>query len=295
MGLGWLAGQSFKWLKRGWDALPCVYSFPADTLVHVKPSDAKVKDASLGKCTLRPISDITLGDEVLSFAEWKDQGKSGKMDRRLSYEKVTDVYTSYKAQTFVHLTLDDGQTLTATEGHPFKTADGWRDAIMLKKGGKLLLKGGDGDADAERTATIAEVHTEQRTLPVYNLEVANGHTYFVGKHGLLVHNAINCKKVIVSKNKYPESYKHAQETGKPNGPFTVDRTGKNERRRENLRGKDKVGGHDLDEWPPAVTKEGNGASVKPIPSSDNRGSGSTIGNQLRNISNGDKFEVEWIE
>ena len=137
---------------------------------------------------MRPIGEIKLGDEVLSFAEWKGKGKSGKMDRRLTYEKVTDVYTSYKAQTIVRLTLDDGQTLTATEGHPFKTADGWRDAIMLKKGGKLLLKGGDGDADAERTATIAEVRTEQRTLPVYTLEVANGHTYFVGVDGELVHN-----------------------------------------------------------------------------------------------------------
>jgi hypothetical protein len=189
MGLGWLAGQGFKWLKRGWDALPCaVNSFPADTLVHVKPDEAKAKDAKLGKSKLRPISDITLGDEVLAFSEWKDKGKSGKMNRRLSYEKVTDVYTSYKAQTLVHLTLEDGQTLTATEGHPFKTTDGWRDAIMLKKGGKLLLKGGDGDADAERTATIAEVRTEQRMLPVYNLEVANGHTYFVGIEGELVHN-----------------------------------------------------------------------------------------------------------
>ena len=166
-------------------------SFPADTLVHVKPDGAAAKDASLGISTLKQISQINVGDAVLAFAEWKDKGKSGKMDRRLSYEKVTDVYTSYKAQTLVHLTLDDGQTLTATEGHPFKTADGWRDAIMLKKGGKLLLKGGDGDADAERTATIAEVRTEQKTLPVYNLEVANGHTYFVGIDGELVHNAIH--------------------------------------------------------------------------------------------------------
>ena len=187
MGLGWLAGQGFKWLKRGWDALPCaVNSFPADTLVHVKPDEARAKDASLGKSTLKPIGDIKLGDEVLAFSEWKDQGKSGKMDRRLSYEKVADVFTSYKAQTLVRLTLDDGQTLTATEGHPFKTADGWRDAIMLKKGGKLLLKGGDDDA--ERTATITDMRTEQRTLPVYNLEVANGHTYFVGIDGNLVHN-----------------------------------------------------------------------------------------------------------
>ena len=173
----------------GW--LPCaVNSFPGDTLVHAKPGEAKAKDAKLGKSALRPIGEIKLGDEVLALSEWKGKGKSGKMDRRLTYEKVTDIYTSYKAQTLVRLTLDDGQTLTATEGHPFKTPDGWRDAIMLKKGGKLLLKGGDGDADAGRTATIADIRTEQRTLPVYNLEVANGHTYFVGIDGELVHNGL---------------------------------------------------------------------------------------------------------
>jgi len=192
--LGWLAGQGFKWLKRGWDALPCaVNSFPADTLVHVKPDEAKAKDASLGKSALKPIGDINLGDEVLAFSEWKDRGKSGKMDRRLSYEKVTDVYTSHKAQTIVHLTLDDGQTLTATEGHPFKTADGWRDAIMLKKGGQLLLKGDGeppktGGAQAGNIATIADVSTETRIVKVFNLEVANAHTYFVGKNAILVHN-----------------------------------------------------------------------------------------------------------
>jgi len=68
-------------------------------------------DAKAGKSRLKPINQINVGDEVLSFAEWKDKGKSGKMDRRLTYEKVTDVYTSYKAQTIVHLTLDNGQTL----------------------------------------------------------------------------------------------------------------------------------------------------------------------------------------
>ena len=194
MGLGWLASKLPGLAKKAWDAIRCgtgFNSFAADTLVHVKPDEAMAGDAKAGKSRLKPINQINVGDEVLAFSEWKDKGKSSKMDRRLSYEKVTDVYTSYKAQTLVHLTLDDGQTLTATEGHPFKTADGWRDAIMLKKGGKLLLKGGDGDADAERTATIAEVRTEQKTLPVYNLEVANGHTYFVGIDGELVHNAIH--------------------------------------------------------------------------------------------------------
>ena len=47
----------------------------------------------------------------------------------------------------MHLSLDNGATITATEGHPFKTDERWRDVIMLKKGGKLLLKGG-GEEEA---------------------------------------------------------------------------------------------------------------------------------------------------
>jgi hypothetical protein len=39
---------------------------------------------------------------------------------------------------------------------------------------------------------------------------------------------------------------------------------------------------DRDEAPPAVFKEGS-QSVKPIPFSDNRGSGGTIGQQLRDV------------
>jgi hypothetical protein len=77
----------------------------------------------------------------------------------------------------------------ATEGHPFRTPDGWRDAILLKKGGQLLLKGSDGDG-SERSAVIADVRIEKKTVQVFNLEVANAHTFFVGVDAALVHNAV---------------------------------------------------------------------------------------------------------
>jgi hypothetical protein len=99
----------------------------------------------------------------------------------------------------VHIQLETGETITATAGHPLKTTEGWRDAILLKRGGKLLLKGGDEkgglaqvaavvDGQPERTATIADVRTEQTTVRVFNLEVANAHTFFVGDEGALTHN-----------------------------------------------------------------------------------------------------------
>jgi hypothetical protein len=59
----------------------------------------------------------------------------------------------------------------------------------LKKGGQLLLKG-DGEADSEHWAIIAEVQQETRTVPVFNLEVAKAHTFFVGSDGVVVHNVV---------------------------------------------------------------------------------------------------------
>jgi RHS repeat-associated protein len=200
-------------------------SFAPDTLVHVRPQGASSLDAMRGRSETKAIKDLRPGDEVLALAEWQEPGKlqtdSGdKLDQRLSYQKVSDMVTSTREQRVVHVTLDDGQTIEATDGHPFKTTDGWRDAILLKKGGKLLLKGrGDAESEGkraagrsgveqlaiavvankaapaalsaphERSATIVDVRIEIKTLPVFNIEVANAHTFFVGEEGVLVHNA----------------------------------------------------------------------------------------------------------
>jgi RHS repeat-associated protein len=180
-------------------------SFPADTMVHVRPANAGTTNAQAAQAELKPISELKEGDEVLAFAEWKEPGKrqtdSGdKLDERLSYEKITHVMSSTREQRLVHITLEGGERITATDGHPLKTPEGWRDAILLKKGGQLLLKG-SGDADAlaldastrarnqQATATIADVRIETRTVQVFNLEVANAHTFFVGREGVLAHNA----------------------------------------------------------------------------------------------------------
>jgi hypothetical protein len=204
---------------------------------HAAPASPAIETCSAFK------TDIPVSDQVLTFNEWKSKSVQDakaassaahlSTDTRLSYEKVVDIYTSYKQQTLVHLTLDNGQQLTATEGHPFKTTDGWRDAVLLKKGGQLLLKGGEGDADAlavnlqlntpltqvnsaqadtnsvalgnqatnaaqpgGRAITIADIRLEVKTVAVYNLEVANAHTFFVGVDGVLVHNGFGAYDIL---------------------------------------------------------------------------------------------------
>ncbi len=111
------------------------------------------------------------------------------------YEKVTDTVSSFKEQTLLHITLGNGQSIQATAGHPFKTLEGWRDAVLLKKGGQLLLGGeGGGDRDGQQDkqayATITDIQEEVKTTSVFNLEVANLHTFFVGVDGVLVHNGL---------------------------------------------------------------------------------------------------------
>jgi hypothetical protein len=97
------------------------------------------------------------------------------------------------------------------------------------------------------------------------------------------------------KSKYPDAYEHAVASGRPSGPFTKDPGGKLQRRADNLRGREKVPGKDLDEWPPAMFKEGQGASVCHINQSHNRGSGATIGNGTRDVPTGGQVIIDWTE
>ncbi len=244
-GIGMLAMKAHKagkWAKKATD---CGNSFAADTLVHIQPQEENEQAAQAGNTQLKRIQDLQPGDKVLAFAEWKDSGTEKGQDQRLSYEPITDIFTSHRAQTHIFLSLDNGQTLQTTAGHPFLTSEGWRDAILLKRGGKLLIKGEDEPAaklllpqagedrgegagailhkpnqpvagintaqsaiesivnvsqssdvsqGSQRYASILDISVERQTVQVFNIEVANAHTFFVGDEGVLVHNGGGCKK-----------------------------------------------------------------------------------------------------
>ncbi|MDR2492367.1 MAG: HINT domain-containing protein, partial [Coriobacteriales bacterium] len=77
-----------------------------------------------------------------------------------------------------------GEEILATPSHPFFVANkGWTPAADLASGSALLLQGG-GTAQVE----AATVERLERAVPVYNIEVADWHTYHVGQSGILVHN-----------------------------------------------------------------------------------------------------------
>ncbi|MBI3148560.1 MAG: hypothetical protein HYZ17_08625 [Betaproteobacteria bacterium] len=68
-----------------------------------------------------------------------------------------------------------------------RTAEGWRDAQLIKAGGQLDLKGSTDERP--KRAEVVKVEHELKHERVYNLEVANAHTFFVGEEGVWGHNA----------------------------------------------------------------------------------------------------------
>ena len=100
--------------------------------------------------------------------------------------------------------------------------------------------------------------------------------------------------VRVPSAKFPETAAHirdAQAAGRAS-TLTIDRGGATPRRADALNGIEKVAGKQLDEYPPAMFREGGkGASVRPVSPSDNMGAGACIENQCRGLPDGTKVRI----
>jgi len=110
--------------------------------------------------------------------------------------------------------------------------------------------------------------------------------------GAAVEAAKGAKEVTISRSKSPEALKHLEETGQTGRALTVDRAGAAARRRGNMEGVETRPGLDRDESPPAVFREGQGGSVRHIPSGDNRSAGGQIGRQIKGLPNGAKVIIK---
>jgi hypothetical protein len=72
----------------------------------------------------------------------------------------------------------------------------------------------------------------------------------------------------------------------------LDRTGAEGNRARSLAGIPTRRGYDRDEYPPAVSSEGGtGADVRYVPSADNRGAGSVLGDRLEHYCDGQRFRL----
>lgn len=119
-----------------------------------------------------------------------------------------------------------------------------------------------------------------------------------GARGTAKGTSLNPVETNLSRSKNPDATKHiedAQASGHPK-ELTLERTGAPQRRTESLRGHKTQKGMDRDEYPPACTKQGGtGASVRHIPSSDNRSAGASLGGQLRGYPDGTVFIINIVD
>jgi RHS repeat-associated protein len=135
-----------------------------------------------------PIGQIQVGDWVLAYDE--ASGTTG-------LHPVTAVMVN-DDPVIVHLTLD-GELIETTPEHPFYTSEGeWVDAGNLWVGAQIR------EADGEY-GTVGAVQMVHRVQTMYNLEVAQAHTFFVGEGQWLVHNM--CAKPLKSATHFPRDPK----------------------------------------------------------------------------------------
>jgi hypothetical protein len=118
----------------------------------------------------RPIESLKAGDLVLC----EDTAKGS-----LSYQPVLRSFHNNPAGTF-RVDLGRAGIIVSTAIHRFWVAGkGWVMVRDLKPGDLVRTLGG--------TAAVVGV-TADEVRPVYNLEVAEGHTFFVGAGAALVHD-----------------------------------------------------------------------------------------------------------
>ena len=121
------------------------------------------------------IEEISVGDEVLAY-----DYETGETELK----EVLNVWVK-ETDEILHVSTSDGETIDTTTNHPFYVEDkGWVAAGDLEIGDILVTAVGN-----KVEVTDLELEKLAEPILVYNLEVADFHTYFVGEYGVLVHNS----------------------------------------------------------------------------------------------------------
>ena len=137
----------------------CVFAcFPAGTKINTAGG-------------LKNIEEIKTGDKVWSYNELT--GETGLQEIvRTMVREIDHTVELYTEEEIIETTVE----------HPFLTDNGWKDAADLQTGDKIRSRN-------EEDIEIKDVKFSYRPRKVYNFEVSNWHTYFVGALQWLVHNA----------------------------------------------------------------------------------------------------------
>ncbi|RHX83649.1 polymorphic toxin-type HINT domain-containing protein, partial [Leptospira stimsonii] len=153
--------------------------FVAGTPVHTKDG-------------LKKIEEIQVGDMVLSWDE-----KAGKN----SYKKVKELFV-HDVELLFDVEIGDDTLLQTTWNHPFWVVgkNTWVEVKDLNVGDIVLLSNGS------QTPVTGLRYYDVPSTKVYNVEVEDNHTYYVGEDGVLVHNYdVDGKEFSLAKSRYKEA------------------------------------------------------------------------------------------
>ena len=124
---------------------------------------------------LKPIETIKAGDLVLS---------ADVETMQTAYKPVLETYVR-KVDRLVQLTVN-GELIITTEDHPFYVyGQGFVNAAMLCMGSPLIDN--NGNKLCIEYVLHEQLHNVKQT--VYNFQVEENHTYYVGNNSVMVHNA----------------------------------------------------------------------------------------------------------
>lgn len=174
----------------------CVFAcFPAGTPVATKSG-------------FKNIEDIRTGDEVWSFDE--KTGSTGFKKVLNTLERRTSLLVNLKIA---------GEKIVTTPEHPFYVNGEWKAAGLLETTDEVQLIGGFSakvqevsysgahapvnmePAMMEEDFFFPQESVDEDSIKVYNFEVEDWSTYFVGSDKILVHNAGICLKDVLKEIK----------------------------------------------------------------------------------------------
>lgn len=130
------------------------------------------------------IEDVCPGDLVYAYNENEAQVK----------EELVTAISNREVSKLVEICTDEGDEIVSTVEHLWYVENaGWKRAGDLKTGEQLRTLNGTKN-------TVSSVVSQEKTATVYNLTVADSHTYYVGeKSPVLVHNVCKANAGVASK------------------------------------------------------------------------------------------------
>jgi hypothetical protein len=168
---GWWADrQGYGYREPGYTRRPEIVQTIQTHVVLLRPHSCFAAGTPVHTLSgTQAIETLRVGDQVLA----QDTSTGA-----LSFQPIVAVYHNPPNRTLqVRL---GGETIVATGIHRFwKAGKGWTMARDLKPGDAVRTLGGTAEVGAVATDSVR---------PVFNLEVAGGHSLFVGTVGFLVHD-----------------------------------------------------------------------------------------------------------